>query len=193
VRVRGPAVFIGLSTARPSAPLLAVGRVGPAQLDRLAGILAETRRQGLFRIALIHHPPLTGAVRWRKRLADAPSLRAVLAREGVELVLHGHAHRASIGYLETSTGRAPVVGVSSASALSPEPDERARYHLFRLVREEGWRLTLSVRAYSADEARFVPEDEARPLLSGPIGPAVSIPDGRATPPPPAPERPAPAR
>jgi 3',5'-cyclic AMP phosphodiesterase CpdA len=193
VRVRGPAAFIGLSTARPSAPLLAVGRVGPAQLARLARVLAETRRQGLFRVLLVHHPPLAGIVRWRKRLTDGRALRAVLARHGVELVLHGHAHRTSIAYFETSAGRAPVVGVPSASALGPGPDRRARYHLYRLAREGGrWQLLLSVRGYAGDGGvePVVPEGEPRRLVPEPE--PVSTPDGRARPRRPGPPPPAPA-
>src|SRR5580692_10638884 len=49
--------LIGLSTALPTAPLLATGRLGKRQLARLLEILDQTH--GLFRIALIHHPPLT--------------------------------------------------------------------------------------------------------------------------------------
>lgn len=164
VRVRGPVAFIGLSSARPAAPFLAVGSVGERQLRRLEAILADTRRRGLFRVVLVHHPVLGGTVRWRKRLTDAGALRAVLAREGAELVLHGHAHRASLGCLESAAGRIPVVGAPSASAGGFDDDRRARYHLYALARRSGgWELTLSVRGYAAVEGRFVAEGEPRRL------------------------------
>lgn len=192
VRVRGPAIFVGLSTARPSAPFLAVGEVGAAQLDGLARVLAVARRQGLFRVVLLHHPPLPGATGWRKRLIDGARLRAVLEAEGVELVLHGHTHRASIGRLETATGHAPVVGVPSASATGPGPDRLARYHLYRVEREgEHCQVWLSVRVYAPAAGRFVPDGAARPLVAT-MRP-LSRSDENATPSPPAPRGPAPAR
>ena len=192
VRVRGPVVFVGLSTARPSAPLLAVGEVGSRQLDALARVLADARRRGLVRIVLLHHPPLAAATGWRKRLVDGARLRAVLQAEGVELVLHGHTHRASIGSLETSTGRAAVVGVSSASAIGPEPERLARYHLYRLERDgERCQVWLSARIYEPATGRFVPDGAAHPLLTLP-GP-LSRSGETATPSPPAPRGPASAR
>ncbi len=192
VRVRGPVVFVGLSTARPSAPLLAVGEVGSRQLDALAGVLADARRRGLVRVVLLHHPPLADATGWRKRLVDGARLRAVLEAEGVELVLHGHTHRASVGSLETSTGRAAVVGVSSASATGPGRERLARYHLYRLERDGArFQLWLSARIYEPVTGRFVPDGAAHPLLTPP-GP-LSRSGETATPSPPARRGPAPAR
>lgn len=165
LRIRGMAAFVGLSTARASSPLLAVGRVGKEQLHRLERILAETRRQGLFRVVLLHHPPLPGAVRWRKRLTDAGALRGVLAREGVELVLHGHAHRASVAQLETFAGPAPVVGVSAGGGAGHKHDGFAGYHLYRLRCEGGrWDLGLTSRRYSPAAGRFITEEGPRTLL-----------------------------
>jgi 3',5'-cyclic AMP phosphodiesterase CpdA len=162
LRVRGPVAFIGVSSARPSAPFLAVGSVGEAQLRRLAGALADTR--GLFRVVSIHHPVLRGTVPWRKRLTDAAALRVVLAREGAELVLHGHGHRLAFGHLPASPISIPVVGVPSASAVSTDRERMARYHVYRLTpRTSGWALTLDVRGYSPAHDRFVPAGEPRRL------------------------------
>lgn len=192
VRVRGRAVFVGLSTARPSAPLLAVGEVGAPQLAALARVLADARRRGLVRVVLLHHPPLAGATGWRKRLLDGARLRAVLEAEGVELVLHGHTHRASIGRLATSTGAAAVVGVSSASASGPRRERLARYHLYRLEPDgERGQIWLSSRIYDPATGRFVSDGAAHPLLTPAPPPGRS--DGTATPPPPGPRGPAPAR
>ncbi len=41
LRRRGPLALIGVSTSVPSLPLLATGRVGKAQLQRLAALLEE--------------------------------------------------------------------------------------------------------------------------------------------------------
>jgi 3',5'-cyclic AMP phosphodiesterase CpdA len=156
LRVRDQVAFIGLSSARPSAPFLAVGSLGMNQLQALDRMLAEARERQLFRVLLIHHPPLTGTMGWRKRLTDSSALQKTLERQGVELVLHGHAHRATLGWLETSAGRAPVIGVPSASAIGHKPGRCARYNICRVWHTAtGWNLEVSARAYSPELDRFV--------------------------------------
>jgi len=89
VRRRGPVALIGLSTALPTLPFAASGKLGAAQLARLAELLPQLRNA--FRVVLIHHPPLGRRAR-HKRLVDAAALLRVLAEHGAELVLHGHDH-----------------------------------------------------------------------------------------------------
>lgn len=162
LRIRGRIALIGVSTARHSAPLLAVGRVGQAQLLRLERVLEETGRQRLFRVVLIHHPPVAGTVSWHRRLTDSGEFRALLARQGAELVLHGHAHRTTIKQLRTPSGTTPAIGVPSASALGRRTGRGARYHLYHVRRDDqGWDVRIAVRAYSLREARFA-EDEDHP-------------------------------
>jgi 3',5'-cyclic AMP phosphodiesterase CpdA len=164
LRVRGDIALIGVSTARPSAPLLAVGSIGRAQLQRIDEILMETGREGLFRVVLIHHPPVAGTVTWHRRLTDGRGFRSILARRGAELVLHGHAHRATAGQLHTSAGMTPVIGVAPASALRKAPGRGARYHLYHIRRHDGgWDVQISVRAYSVEKGRFVPGEDATTL------------------------------
>ena len=86
LRVRGRIALIGVSTAQPSAPYLAVGSVGVMQMQKLESILARTGEQRLFRVLLIHHPPAPGTVSWRKRLIDAAELRSLVAQYGAELI-----------------------------------------------------------------------------------------------------------
>jgi len=156
LRVRGHVAFIGLSSARPSAPLLAVGSLGKPQLQALSGMLAEAGERRLFRVLLIHHPPLSATLGWRKRLTDSRALRKILEHQGVELVLHGHAHRATLGWIETLAGRAPVIGVPSASAVGHRPGRGARYNLCRVGRtDSGWDLGVEARAWSPELDRFV--------------------------------------
>ena len=164
LRVRGSIALIGLSTARPSAPLLAVGNIGSRQLQRLEEILVDTGRRDLFRVVLIHHPPVPGSVTWHRRLADGKGLLSILAKRGAELVLHGDAHRTTVEQLRTSAGMTPVIGVASASALRKASGRGARYHLYHIGRHDrGWDMRISVRAYSAEEGRFGPGDDATPL------------------------------
>lgn len=170
LRVRGIAALIGVSTARPSAPLLAVGSVGQIQLQKLKKILVETGKQRLFRVVLIHHPPAEGTVSWRKRLTDASAFRSVLDQHGVELILHGHAHRSSLKHLETSAGTVPAFGVPSASALGRTSSRRARYHLYRFkANPRGWEMVVTVMRYSPAQQRFTEEIEKDVLLPRPLG------------------------
>jgi 3',5'-cyclic AMP phosphodiesterase CpdA len=158
LRVRGPVALVGVCTAKPSAPHLAIGSVGAGQLQKLEAILARISGQHFYRVLLVHHPPAPGAVSWRKRLTDAPALRSLIARYGVELILHGHAHRAFQNFLKTPTDRVPVMGAPSASALSRKPERRARYYIYRIKPgADGWNIDLTVRVYAHAENCFITE------------------------------------
>ncbi len=79
VRRRGPLAIVGLSTALPTAPFLATGKLGREQLDALAQTLEAFGKENVFRVVLIHHPP-AGNRPLHKRLTDAAAFRAVIAR-----------------------------------------------------------------------------------------------------------------
>ena len=162
LRIRRCIALIGVSTACPSALHLAVGSIGAGQMRRLEKILAQTVNSGLYRVLLIHHPPATGTVSWRKRLTDAADLHLLLARYGVDLILHGHAHRTQQNLLPKPIGRIPVMGVPSISALGRTPERRARYYLYRITPgNNGWDITLEVRIYSPEESCFIRESETK--------------------------------
>ncbi len=156
LRVRGQLALIGLSSGRPSAPLLAVGSLGKRQLTRLEELLLQTRRRGLLRVVLIHHPPVPGSIAWRKRLTDARQFAGVIARQGAELILHGHAHYSMVRELAAGMQKVPVIGVPSASSADLTLQRAARYHLYCFERgDNGWRVQIIARAYSAVEKRFM--------------------------------------
>ena len=159
VRLRGAIALIGLSSAIPTLPLLAGGRLGAAQLAALK--LHLQRLKGYFRVVLIHHPP-SGVGPWRKGLWDWQSFQEVIAAEGAELILHGHMHRSYLTKIPTPNGHAPVIGVPSASALPHGHKDYARYHLYEIERlaEDEWRMRLTIRGLDimggvfTDEGRF---------------------------------------
>ena len=158
--------FIGLSSARPSAPLLATGRLGESQLKRLETLLEQTRSQGLFRVVLLHHPPVPGEERWRKRLTDAAQLCAVIARHGAELVLHGHRHRSVQSRIEIPGTHVPVFGIPSASSIGT--GRVAQYHLYTVhASAAAWELELEVRGYDAETDRFVTRGTRRLEIARP--------------------------
>jgi 3',5'-cyclic AMP phosphodiesterase CpdA len=145
LRRRRGVALIGLSSAVATPPFIAAGRVGDGQLRALARLLAETGREGLCRVILIHHPP-TSITRSRKALTDRAALCEVIAMEGAELVLHGHTHRADLSWIDTAAGRVPVIGVP-ACGMRPGAgrDEGAWRRLEISRRETGWRLVLRER------------------------------------------------
>ncbi len=157
VRVRAGVALVGLCSALPTAVFRATGRLGPEQLARLEETLVHTGEAGLLRTVLVHHPVLDQGVKRRKSLLDAAELRAVLARAGAELVLHGHRHRFSVGHVPGPGGPIPVVGVRSASYPGPPEDRRAQYHLYELPGSDAPdpRVRLRIRAYDASSGRFV--------------------------------------
>ncbi len=151
VRRRGPVALVGVSTAIPTAVFLASGEVGESQLARLKAILVQLKSEGLFRVVMIHHPPV-GERHFHRDLRDADAFRAVLGEVGAELVLHGHDHRASLGMIPGPDGTIPVVGVPSASAGPEDRRGAGRYNLYRISGAPGaWTCEMESRGYAAHE------------------------------------------
>lgn len=156
LRQRGPIAVIGLSTAVPTPPFFATGTLGEAQLERLARLLDVARTRSLFRVVLIHHPPVDAVSAFRRRLTDAAAFRAVLESKGAELVLHGHAHRWVRTTIGTGSVRIPVFGIPSASALTSHAARRAGYSLFDVARHDGrWDVTMTERRLADDSRTFM--------------------------------------
>lgn len=145
LRRRGDVALIGLSSAVATPPFFASGRVGELQLATLARLLAETGREGLCRVVLVHHPP-TPITRWRKRLTDGPALAGMIARAGAELILHGHTHCAELSWISTPAGRVPVIGAPACGMRPGGGRDGGAWLRLELARgAEGWRLTLHER------------------------------------------------
>jgi 3',5'-cyclic AMP phosphodiesterase CpdA len=156
VRRRGSVAFIGLSTAVPTLPFMATGELGREQLARFDRTLAELKDDGLFRIVLIHHPPKSSPGHRFRRLVDAREFRAVLARHGADLVLHGHNHVHSLTWLDGPKKRIPAFGVPSASSPPHGRHDAAGYNLYEIEGAPGaWRCTAILRTLSADDDGFV--------------------------------------
>lgn len=149
VRRRGPVALIGVSTAVPTLPLMATGKLGGRQLQALDATLAQLASEQAFRVLLVHHP-LHSRSRM-KRLTDSRQLRALIRQHGVELVLHGHDHIHSTMWLEGPGGEIPAVGVPSASAIAHGRYPAAAFNLFSIERADGaWRIEQTVRGIDRD-------------------------------------------
>jgi 3',5'-cyclic AMP phosphodiesterase CpdA len=154
VRRRGPLALISLSSAVPTAPLMATGQLGRTQLDTLDRLLAGLSAEQAFRVLLIHHPLRSNA--YTKRLTDSRPLLALLKQHGVELILHGHDHVHSTIWVEGPSGSIPAIGVPSASAIAHRRHPAAAYNLFSIERNgAAWRVEQTVRG--VDESLRVQE------------------------------------
>ena len=129
----GDVALIGLSTAIPSLPLVAVGRVGGEQLQRLSGMLERAGSEGLARVVLIHHPVLPGVAKPRHGLLDLDAFSKVIAANGAELILHGHEHRRIEGTLPGPGKPVPVHGVGSGTYLSQETGRQGAFSLYTVA------------------------------------------------------------
>ena len=155
MRRRGEIALIGLSSAIPTAPFLASGALGHEQRDALEIMLAETRKEGLARVIMIHHPPHKIGASTGRGLRDSRKFEDIIARHGADLVLHGHNHRSSVARLPGPYGIVPVVGVASCSAVPGTPGHRAAYHLFEIERgKDRWQVSGAKRGFDLDSGTF---------------------------------------
>jgi 3',5'-cyclic AMP phosphodiesterase CpdA len=163
VRRRGPVVLIGVSTAVPTLAFRATGRLGTAQLGRLAALLDE--HAGTFRVVLIHHPPQTRP-EWRdRRLIDGAAFVAVLRKHGAELVLHGHEHLDLVRWFDTPRGKVAAIGVPSASATVGWKYDPAAYNLYAIEGNTGaWQCEMITRGLDRDGTRII--ERKRMMLAG---------------------------
>lgn len=147
LRVRGQVAIIGVSSAIATSPFLARGAFRSSQASRLAQILNDCGSRGLFRVILIHHPPVRGAAALHKRLFGIGLFQETVAAHGAELVLHGHTHYPTVNFIQGRDGKVPVVGVSSASQSPGSHMPAAGCNIFEISGEAGaWRCDLQYRS-----------------------------------------------
>jgi len=171
VRVRDGVAIIGVNSARASAPFLATGSFTDEQAQRLAKILDRARDEGLYRVVLIHHPPVRGAASAHKRLFGIRKFQKVIAGHGAELVLHGHTHLPTLSWIKGHDGPVPVVGVAAAGESHGHGKPLAQWNLIEIDRDaHGFHTWLTRRG-----------------LTGPAGHVAQLSREELTPPP---ERPA---
>jgi 3',5'-cyclic AMP phosphodiesterase CpdA len=152
LRRRGAVALIGLSSAIPTLPFVASGRLRRRQIEAAERILlALSRDPHCYRIVLIHHPPHVGGAEPGRNLTDARAFEKMIARVGAELILHGHNHIGSLAHIGGPRGAVPVIGAPSASARGGTLTHKAGYHLFSIDRDEtGFLLTAELRGLKAD-------------------------------------------
>lgn len=137
IRRRGPVAIIGCSTALATPPFAASGFFSSRQARETAELLKKAGEEGLFRVVLIHHPPIRGATTQYKRMIGIRRFAAAIAVGGAELVLHGHTHLNSLYWLESKGRKVPVIGIASASQGPGSAKPRAAYNLFSISGKPG--------------------------------------------------------
>ncbi|WP_438617968.1 metallophosphoesterase family protein [Oryzifoliimicrobium ureilyticus] len=141
VRVRDKVAIVGCSTAVATPPFSASGYFGKRQARETVNVLRAAGEAGLFRVILIHHPPIRGATSFHKRMIGIRRFAAVVSSGGAELVLHGHTHLNTVHWLRGQTGPVPVVGIASASQGLGGSKPPAAYNLFSIAGSPGaWEL-----------------------------------------------------
>jgi 3',5'-cyclic AMP phosphodiesterase CpdA len=156
LRVRQNIAIIGVSSAIATIPFVARGELRPGQAKRLGKLLDEAGKQGLFRVILIHHPPVRGAAAMHKRLFGIGLFQSVVAKHGAELVLHGHTHLASLYHIDGPQNQVPVVGVPSTSQALGGLRPAAGYNLIEISGEAGaWNCALERRSVTEQSGMAV--------------------------------------
>jgi 3',5'-cyclic AMP phosphodiesterase CpdA len=149
LRVREDVALIGISTARATAPFMANGYFRALQAIRVGRLLDETARRGLFRVVMIHHPPVRSAAAAHKRLFGISLFQKVIREHGADLVLHGHTHEPTLYWIPGRDKPVPVVGVAAAGEAFGSRRPLAQYNLIDIDRNgHGWNVRLSRRGVS---------------------------------------------
>jgi 3',5'-cyclic AMP phosphodiesterase CpdA len=153
LRVRGDIALIGVSSARATAPFMATGDIRERQARKLGEILDETGRSGLFRVILIHHPPVRGAAPSHKRLLGIGLFQRTVRQHGGELVLHGHTHLATRYEIDGPGWKVPVICVPSASqSFGGNHKPPAAFNLFSIEKTNiGWSCHMLERGVVDDQ------------------------------------------
>lgn len=152
LRRRGPVALVGLSSAIPTRPFVASGRLGAPQIAAAEALLLSLGREPErpARIVMIHHPPHPGGASPGRELKDAAALTAMIGRAGAELILHGHNHIGSVAFAPGPDGApVPIVGGPSASARFGNhhglPARRPAYLVYTIGRIETGRVAIAAR------------------------------------------------
>jgi 3',5'-cyclic AMP phosphodiesterase CpdA len=143
------------NSAFATAPFFATGFFSVRQAENLEKLLREEGDEGRCRVVLIHHPPVSGATSFHKRLIGANYFRQAVAGAGAEIVLHGHTHQDSLIMIDGRDGPVPVAGVPSAVQVTGGKHPAARYNMLSIGRSPGksnvrWSITHEEFGYVVD-------------------------------------------
>ncbi|RCL01106.1 MAG: putative phosphohydrolase [Candidatus Tokpelaia sp. JSC188] len=157
MRVRGPLAIIGVSSAIVTPPFFSAGYLNRQQAKDLGFLLQQAEKRDLFRVVMIHHPPIYHATGWSKRLWGIRHFQQFILTYGADLILHGHTHIPTLFFIKGRQKWIPMVGVASASQDFGRQKPPAGYNLFEIERKrhtKGWRCRLIRRALANDQGHI---------------------------------------
>ncbi len=171
--------IIGLSTAKTTAMFMARGEVGQGQLQRLASVLNESKKENPFQLLMLHHPLFPSPERkleTMRKLDDAQALLDFFYHHTElqpDLIVHGHNHcfrNIPLYHLHEKelkqTPQAknpPIIQVGSASRFKkqgeslPTNGNAAEFHIYVIEDQKLQRIERHI--YSEQEDRFIVCDE----------------------------------
>jgi 3',5'-cyclic AMP phosphodiesterase CpdA len=135
VKLRGPAAFIGLSSAVPRLPMVASGYFGDAQLDAFSQVLEHPEVKKRTKVILQHHPAHNFDrifITKMEGLTDSRKLAHKLGDVERGLILHGHSHHRIRREIATRGGIIDVVCATSASLISDNPHRHSGFNLYEI-------------------------------------------------------------
>jgi 3',5'-cyclic AMP phosphodiesterase CpdA len=166
LRVRDKVAIVGCSTAVATPPFAASGFFGARQARDTVNMLRAAGEAGLFRVVMIHHPPIRGATPNYKRMIGIRRFHAAMHMDGAELVLHGHTHLNTTHWIQGHNGRVPAVGIAAGSQSFGGRKPPAAYNMFHIDGEKGrWSLRKERFSLEADGDTFSRDHEE--VLLGP--------------------------
>jgi len=152
----GDAKLVGFNSAFPTAPLMAVGGVDPEQLGRLAELSDRGALTGGAAVALVHHNLHPRG--WRKDRMHGLQNRDEFARAcseaGVDVILHGHTHKAHRFTRDGIT----VIGCGSSTWSHTDPGHLARYNVYDFA--DGELISTEIRRYDPETGGFTGREAA---------------------------------
>ncbi|WP_370931300.1 metallophosphoesterase [Bartonella sp. DGB1] len=97
-------------------------------------MLIVAKRENLFRVVVLHHPPILTNSKWHNSLWNYKQFQKIIYNYGAELILHGHTHLPTQHILnKTANGFTPVIGVSSLVQKNGHRKPSSSYNLFEVT------------------------------------------------------------
>ncbi len=157
---KGIAVFC-LSSAIATRPFNAQGKIGAAQLERLAALFKRYSKENWFQLVMLHHPPLAGLTKKHRILRDEIQMTEALQELAPHLVVYGHNHRHQCTHLTSQSHSIPVIGVRSASCAPQSQDpEAGGYNIYEVdFADEQWKLTCEFMGFTDQKEIISPITE----------------------------------
>jgi len=151
--------LLGLSTAFPSRPLYATGKLGGDQLSHLEARLQYYKNAHKPVIIVMHHPPQLPKKLAHKSLLDSVAFQSSISKEPPALIIHGHLHQriTSTLSIQTSMGprSIPVRGLPASCYNSAETKRWPAYPTIDLDRPG--EISITWRKYDFNTKKYSPD------------------------------------